>query len=391
MRIARTCFVLFALLMTLGVAAAQSPDYPPTLTIRNPEPAAAAQFGYAVAMVGTNVLVGAPFDDGAATDAGAAYLFDGSTGALLQTFRSPNPAAGDWFGIAVAAVGGNVLVGALGDDTGAVDAGAAYLFDGKTGALVRAFQKPTPAEADWFGGAVAAAGENVLIGAPLDDLGGVDAGAAYLFDGKSGALLQTFRNPTPDKDDWFGVALGVNGSRVIVGAMLDDAAGADAGAVHLFDLASGALVKSLPGAAAGDWFGVAVAPFGDGFLVGAPFRDAGARDAGEVTQISAAGEILRTYPNPEPAEGAQFGRALAAVGAHFAVGAPGPAEGGAGGLAWLLHPSDAPVKLRRQQTGAPGDQFGFTVAAAAGQIALGSPTADAGEPNSGAVYLYRSP
>jgi len=291
----------------------------------------------------------------------------------------------------VAAVGENVLVGALGDDTGETDAGAAYLFDGKTGALIRGFQKPSPAAADWFGGAVAAVGENVLVGAPLDDLGGTDAGAAYLFDGKSGALLQTLRNPTPDKDDWFGVALAANGGRAIVGAMQDDAAGADAGAAHLFDLATGALIKSLPGGAAGDWFAVAVAAYGDGFLVGAPLRDSGARDAGEVTQVSAAGEVVRTYPSPEAAAGGQFGRAIAALGAHFAAGAPGPADGGEGGLAWLMHPTDAPLKLRRQQTRAPGDQFGFTLATAGSRIVIGSPTADDAESNSGAVYLYRTP
>jgi hypothetical protein len=373
------------------MAAAQAPAYDLALTLRNPEPAAEAQFGYAVAVVGSNVLVGAPFDDGAATDAGAAYLFDGTSGALLQTFRSPNPAAGDWFGIAVAAVGENVLVGALGDDTGARDAGAAYLFDGKTGALIRALQKPTPAEADWFGGAVVVAGESILVGAPLDDLGAVDAGAAYLFDGTSGALLQTLRNPTPNEGDWFGVALAASGGRVMVGAFLDDAAGTDAGAVHLFDAGTYALVKSLPGAAAGDWFGVAVAPFGDGFLVGAPMRDTGAKDAGEVFQVSATGERVRGYPSPEPVAGEQFGRGIAATGAGFVAGAPAPAEGGNGGTAWALHPEGAPVKVRRQQTRAPGDQFGFALAAGGNLLVIGSPTGDAGESNSGAVYVYRAP
>jgi hypothetical protein len=382
---------LFLLLIAAPVALAQTGDYQLSLAIRNPEPAAGTQFGYAVATVGSNVLVGAPFDDGAATDAGAAYLFDGTSGALLQTFRSPNPAAGDWFGIAVAAVGENVVVGALGDDTGATDAGAAYLFDGKTGALIRAMQKPTPAEADWFGGAVAAAGANILVGAPLDDLGGADAGAAYLFDGASGTLLQTLRNPTPNKDDWFGVALAASGSRAIVGAFLDDAAGADAGAAHLFDLTNGALVKSLPGGAAGDQFGVAVAAFADGFLVGAPLRDTSARDAGEVVQVSAAGEPLRAYPNPNAEAGLQFGRALAVSGERIVVGAPGPADGGEGGRVFLIHPSQAPATLRRQQTRAPGDQFGFTLAASGNLIVVGSPTADTGEANSGVAYLYRAP
>ena len=65
---------------------------------------------------------------------------------LLRTFQKPTPAANDDLGCSVAAVGNNVLIGAYRDDTGATDAGAAYLFDGSTGALLRTFTNPTPAE-----------------------------------------------------------------------------------------------------------------------------------------------------------------------------------------------------------------------------------------------------
>ena len=55
-------------------------------TFLNPTPAANDQFGGAVAGVGNNVLVGAPFDDAVVgpffvENSGAAYLLDGSTGA----------------------------------------------------------------------------------------------------------------------------------------------------------------------------------------------------------------------------------------------------------------------------------------------------------------------
>jgi hypothetical protein len=369
------------------------PGYDLKKSIANPNPSPEAQFGYAVAVVGGNVLVGAPFDDAAATDAGAAYLFDGTSGALLRTFQSPNPQAGDWFGIAVSAVGNNVLVGAVGDNTGAEDAGAAYLFDGATGALLHAFQKPTPAAADWFGGAVAAAGENVLVGAPLDDLGGTDAGAAYLFDGKSGALLQTFRNPTPDKDDWFGVALAALGNHVLVGAMQDDAAGKDAGAVHLFDATSGALVKSHPhpGGKAGDWFGVAITPFGRDFLVGAPFNDAGAKDAGWVYLVDGTTGAWKNsgYANQVPASGDQFGRALAVAGERGFIGSPGTSDLKPGGGVWLLE-GTITSSVIRNPTGKAGAQFGFSVAAAGNLLVVGAPTDDAGETHSGSVHLFRA-
>jgi len=107
--------------------------------------------------------------------------FDGTTGSLLQTFLNPDPGAGDQFGFFVAAVGSNVLIGAPFDDSGATDAGSAYLFDGATGGLLQTFSNPTPAIGDQFGFRVSAVGANALIGAPLDDTAATNAGAAYLY------------------------------------------------------------------------------------------------------------------------------------------------------------------------------------------------------------------
>src|SRR5713101_5131408 len=101
----------------------------------------------------------------------------------LLSLRKPTPVAGDQLGFAVAGLGSNVLVGVPNDDTGGIDAGAVYLFHSTTGAVVQIFQKPTPAAGDQFGYSIAAVGSNVLVGAPNDDTGGTDAGAAYLLDG----------------------------------------------------------------------------------------------------------------------------------------------------------------------------------------------------------------
>jgi hypothetical protein len=175
-----------------------------TRSFAKPTPVASDYFGYSVAAVGQNVLIGAYGDDTGASDSGAAYLFDGMTGALLRTFANPSPAASDYFGYSVAAVGQNVLIGAFGDDTGATNAGAAYLFDGTTGALLRTFLNPNPAASDYFGRSVAGFGQNILIGAPNDDTSATDAGTVYLFNGATGALLRTFAKPAPAASDYFG-------------------------------------------------------------------------------------------------------------------------------------------------------------------------------------------
>jgi hypothetical protein len=134
-----------------------------------------------VAAVGTDrVLIGAIAYGGGPTG-GAAYLFM-TNGTLLTSFTNPTPAAYDYFGWAVAAVGSSrVLVGAYQDGTGAAQAGSAYLFS-TNGMLLTTFTNPTPASSDWFGVSVAAAGvDNVIIGAVWDDTGATDAGSAYLY------------------------------------------------------------------------------------------------------------------------------------------------------------------------------------------------------------------
>src|SRR5439155_7962619 len=75
--------------------------------------------------------------------------------------------AQDWLGWSVAAFGNDILVGDPHETVGSVESGAAYLFDGSTGALIRVFQEPAPAAGDGFGSSVATVGINtVVIGAP---------------------------------------------------------------------------------------------------------------------------------------------------------------------------------------------------------------------------------
>ena len=101
------------------------------LEINNPTPAASEQFGRPVATTPTgDLLVGAYDDNTGAFDAGSAYLFDGTNGSLLLTINNLTPEHGDRFGSSVATTPtGDLLVGAYRDDTGATNAGSAYLFD----------------------------------------------------------------------------------------------------------------------------------------------------------------------------------------------------------------------------------------------------------------------
>lgn len=217
-----------------GAAYLFDPGNPTTpVTFTSPNSMLSDFFGSAVAGVGNKVLVGSPEDNTAGTSAGATYLFN-SSGGLLQTFLNPTPASGDNFGSSVAAVGDKVLIGAFGDSTAGTTAGAAYLFDGNTGGLLQTFLSPNPNPGDEFGVSVAGVGNNVLVGSRFDQTTGVDAGAAYLFSGSTGALQQTFLNPSPVTGDQFGQAVAASGSTALVGANLDDTGAINAGTVYTF-------------------------------------------------------------------------------------------------------------------------------------------------------------
>jgi drug/metabolite transporter superfamily protein YnfA len=361
-------------------------------TVENPVPASGDLLGYSVAFVGPNLLVGVPRADMGGTDAGAAYLFDGTTGALLQTFQKPEPAAGDWFGNSVAALGENVLVGAPGDDTGEPDAGAVYLFDGKTGEHLRTFQKPNPDPADWFGASVIAVGENVLAGAPLANAGATDAGAAFLHNGSTGERLMTFRSPTPAKDDWFGVSLAATGSHVVIGAFLDDAGGADAGAAYVFDPATGNRVHTLqkPAPAAGDQFGVSIAANATYILIGAPSDDGGALDAGAAYLFDpGSGGLLRVYRKPNPAAEDNLGASVALFGNNVLAGAPGDNTGKTGAAYLFENATTTLLQPLLNPSPADDDQFGFALAASGDRYLIAAPGDHNGANDGGAAYLFQ--
>ncbi len=364
------------------------------LTIANPKPTAGAYFGRAVAGVGTDrVLIGAYGDDTGASAAGAAYLFR-TDGTLLTTLANPAPAASDYFGSTVAAVGSDrVLIGAYRKDTGAADAGAAYLFS-TNGSLLSTFTNPTPATGDFFGFCVAAVGtDRVLIGAHGDDTGAGNSGAAYLFS-TNGTLLTTFTNPAAGTNDYFGYAVAAVGTdRVLIGAYGNDTGAGEAGAAYLFS-ANGTLLTTFtnPTPANGDWFGISVAAVGtDGVLIGGYGDNTGAFNAGAGYLFDTNGVLLRTFTNPTPATDDCFGYCVAAVGSdRVLIGAHGDNTGATdAGAAYLFSVSGSLLATFTNPTPAASDQFGIAVAAVGtDRVLIGAYGDDTGAIDAGAAYLF---
>ncbi len=366
----------------------------PTLlhTFLNPTPGKHDNFGYPPVAIGENILIGAWGDDSAASNAGAVYMFDGNTGALIRTFLNPEPNINDRFGMYVAACGDDVLVSAYLDDSSGADRGAAYLLDGETGQLLRKFVTPNMALGTQIR-QVAALGDSILIGAYQDNHERSDTGAVYLFNGKTGRLMHTFANPRPAFGDGFAFSMAAVGNNVLVSAPLDDTSGYNTGAAYLFDGSTGKLLHTFlnPTPERNDQFGRAVAAVGNDVLIGAWGDNTGGGSAGAAYLFDGnTGELLHTFLNPTPRTGDGFAEFVSSVGDDVLIGAWGDDAGATNaGVAYLFDgDSGELLETFYNPTPEPYDQFGIAVGAFGGQVLVAANGDDTGALNSGAVYLF---
>ena len=365
--------------------------YVPLLaTIPNPTVAAGDQFGVSVAAVGSDkVLIGAHKDDTGAANAGAAYLFR-TDGVLLTTFTNPTPGADDLFGYAVAAVGSDkVIIGAPYEANGA-NWGTAYLFS-TNGALLRTFERSS--YRDKFGMAVAGLGsDTVIIGAP--DTGNDDNGRVDLFD-TNGVLLRTFNSPAPYFYERFGMAVaGMGPDKLLIGAKMSATVFGDRGVVYLYNT-NGLLLTTFnnPSPDDGDLFGSALAVVGsDKVLIGAHSDDTLGPDAGAAFLFSTNGTLLTTFTNPAPTpQGDHFGCSIAGVGSDkVLIGAWGNETGAVGtGAAYLFSTNGTLLTIITNPAPADFDEFGTAVTGvASNKVLIAAYSDDLGATNAGTAYLF---
>ena len=350
-------------------------------------------FGTSVAIDGSNVLVGAPSDDTNGFNVGQAHLFDASTGSLLRTFDDPTVTNTDVFGVSVALDGNRVLIGAFNDSTIGVGTGQAHLFDANTGALLQTFDDPTVTFQDRFGTSVALDGNTVLIGAPIDDTNGSGVGQAHLFDASTGNLLHTFDDPTVTTVDEFGTSVALDGNRVLIGAPRDDTNGLDVGQAHLFDATTGALLRTFddPTVTSQDLFGLSVALDGNNVLIGALGDDTNGTNIGQAHLFDAStGNLLRTFDDPTPTSADEFGFSVAIDGSNVLIGAV--QDKTSGFIVGQAHLFDAVtgnlLETFDDPTVTTGDQFGRSVALDGNTVLIGANADDTNGHNVGQAHLF---
>ena len=383
-----------------------------------------------------DVLIAGPRNDTLGSNTGRVYGFTGS--AMDSIYTKTGEVASDNFGYAVALTDVNgdgrddMIIGAPYNDETAENAGRVYAYSGFDGALL--WDVGGQAAGDRFGWAVASAGDvdddgdiDVIVGAPYADAGDVNTGKAFILDGADGSIVIT-RNGA-NEGDYFGWSVSGIGDLnnddhddYAVGAPRNDVNGADSGRVNLYSGANGAVLKRLNGDSAGDRFGSAISGrrFNSGsnsyvlLAVGAPYNDAGGSSAGRVRVYvrnitspgsnSCSGIICPKFTINGGNSGDRFGSSVRIgniVGNSFAdilVGAPlADLNGSKSGAVYVFNGANGAL-TRRYFGEAEGDQFGVTLDLAgdlnndgAGDLIVGAPLNDAGGVDAGRAYMFFFP
>jgi len=380
------------------------------------------QFGYALALDGDTLAVGAPNEGSATTgvdgnqdnddalDSGAVYVFtrSGSIWAQVAYLKASNTGAGDQFGHALALDGDTLAVGAPNegsaawgvdgnqDSDGALDSGAVYVFtrSRSTWTQVAYLKASNSGAGDQFGHALALDGDTLAVGAPNE------GSAATGVDGNQ------------DNDDALG-----------------------SGAVYVFTRAGNTWVQEVylkaSGAGVGDWFGFSVALDADTLAVGAPYEssastgvngdqdDDSADDSGAAYVFRRAGATWAQeayIKASNSGRGDLLGHSVALDAETLAVGAPGEDSSATGvngdqsddnvvdsGAVYVFRRAGATwaqeAYIKASNSGAH-DYFGWSVALGEDRLAVGADYEDSGAAGlggnqddneaatSGAVYLF---
>lgn len=245
---------------------------------------AADLFGSAVAVYGSKIVVGAPCHPNQGNayclGPGAGYVFGGSGSKWNQTAElvARGGVSGDEFGWSVAVNGTNAVLGAPGRNQGE---GAAYIFaqSGSLWTQSAALTASDGAVSDWFGYSVSISGTTALSGSPRHTVGSnSEQGVAYVFveSGSSWSQSTELTSSTGTAADWIGRSVSISGTTAVVGSDMWTK-GAVPGQAYVFLNSSGTWTQqaTLTTSAATQYFGSAVAVGGATVAIGDPAATVG--------------------------------------------------------------------------------------------------------------------
>ncbi|MCX7553277.1 hypothetical protein OS175_05260 [Marinicella sp. S1101] len=206
------------------------------------------RFGKSVSVQGDRLAVGSQTD---VSGQGAVYMFeynmDSSSWVQTDKLLASDGASADEFGYSVNLSGDDLIIGAPGDNLfyEIYRKGSAYFFHNNQGlwteSLKVEYDVAVPM-AYTFGSSVSLDNDTAVIGTGYFDrnssLPYYDMGEVFVYK-KTNQLWQRamiLDNPNPQELGGFGLAVDISNDKVVVGSRFDDARGTDSGAAYVFDI-----------------------------------------------------------------------------------------------------------------------------------------------------------
>ena len=321
-----------------------------------------------------------------------------------QIMVADDGGVGDGYGWAVAIDGDIAVVGAVNDNARGTDSGSIYVleYDGNRWDETVRIVPSTVWSNDAFGDAVAISGDTIVAGAPGDDESGSGAGAAYVFefDGVNWVQRAFLSPPGAADGDNFGSTVGIDGDTIVIGAMLDDDGGSNAGKVYVYRRVGGSWVLETTlvsdDIAEFDRFAKDVAISGDRALISCDSDDDQGSGSGSAYVFTRVGNVWSQSAKLIASDGDvddQFGERLDIDGDTIVIGARyDDSMGTWSGSAYVFEfdGSDWNEQIKLNAFDATSSQFyGQDVAVDAGRILVGAWGEDhGGQFNAGTAYAY---
>lgn len=364
-------------------------------------------FGYSIAISGDTVVVGVPYAviPRGRHDGGAAYVFVRNGAAWsLQQILPPTLArpAGGAFGYAVAINGDAIVVGAPNPSSASLT-GTAHLFVRNGNSWSESGEIRNCGGVFSFGYSVAITDSAIFVGAPL-----AAQGVVYVFPRFSTLLQCSIPLIANDgsADAHFGISLAASHNTLVVGASDDDlGSNSDQGSAYVFvggGLFWGRQQKlTASDGATDDHFGRSVAISEETIVVGASFANVGTNDNQGAAYVfvrnAGVWSQQQKLTASAGAAGDYFGCAVAISGDTLSAGASGATIGFSSGVgaAYVFTRSGAFWSQQQKLTASDGagfDYFGSAIAIDLDTVVVGAPYDDIGSnSNQGSAYIFARP
>ncbi|MGJ8726752.1 MAG: choice-of-anchor D domain-containing protein [Roseibacillus sp.] len=266
--------------------------------------------------------------------------------------------------------------------------GVAYILNVENGNIIHTLLPPVLSGILEFGSAVAIDGNFAFVSSEFDSVSGAHAGAVHIYSVINGDLIRTLTASDGTSFDYFGTSLSANTGKLLVGSKGDDDHGGSSGSAYLFDVETGQELHKFTNVSGSgsNHFGFEVALGKDYCAITEQYGDILGSNDGSVHIFRLDDySLVDSFGSLTGAASQGYGRTLAIQSNTLAIGHDSESFG-------EIHLYDLPtqqfVKRLIAPEGYTGDQFGYDVAISDEFIAVGAIQEDFRAPSAGATYVF---